>query len=143
MCVKDPRWVSAEWTIRWWISPLSGPCHLDLGGSRVIMHFLIHMETNSQVGCVSMSSYACVLIVPISEESFSVEVKIHLETTEKNQKLYATPSILWPLYYPLLKVMLLGKCVKFLGWFDGLYFHRHPLEKGKATHSSILAWRIP
>ena len=31
------------------------------------MHFLIHMETNSQVGCVSMSSYACVLIVPISD----------------------------------------------------------------------------
>ena len=26
--------------------------------------------------------------------------------------------------------------VQFLGWVD-------PLEKGKATHSSILAWRIP
>ena len=26
--------------------------------------------------------------------------------------------------------------VQFLGWGD-------PLEKGKATHSSILAWRIP
>ena len=26
--------------------------------------------------------------------------------------------------------------VRFLGWQD-------PLEKGKATHSSILAWRIP
>ena len=26
--------------------------------------------------------------------------------------------------------------VRFLGWND-------PLEKGKATHSSILAWRIP
>ena len=26
--------------------------------------------------------------------------------------------------------------VLFLGWED-------PLEKGKATHSSILAWRIP
>ena len=26
--------------------------------------------------------------------------------------------------------------VRFLGWDD-------PLEKGKATHSSILAWRIP
>ena len=26
--------------------------------------------------------------------------------------------------------------VRFLGWED-------PLEKGKATHSSILAWRIP
>ena len=26
--------------------------------------------------------------------------------------------------------------VKFLGWED-------PLEKGMATHSSILAWRIP
>ena len=25
---------------------------------------------------------------------------------------------------------------RFLGWED-------PLEKGKATHSSILAWRIP
>ena len=27
-------------------------------------------------------------------------------------------------------------CVRFLGWED-------PLEKEKATHSSILAWRIP
>ena len=27
-------------------------------------------------------------------------------------------------------------CVRSLGWED-------PLEKGKATHSSILAWRIP
>jgi len=26
--------------------------------------------------------------------------------------------------------------LQFLGWGD-------PLEKGKATHSSILAWRIP
>ena len=26
--------------------------------------------------------------------------------------------------------------IRFLGWED-------PLEKGKATHSSILAWRIP
>ena len=29
-----------------------------------------------------------------------------------------------------------GTWVRFLGWED-------PLEKGKATHSSILAWRIP
>ena len=27
-------------------------------------------------------------------------------------------------------------CVRSLGWED-------PLEEGKATHSSILAWRIP
>ena len=27
-------------------------------------------------------------------------------------------------------------CVRSLGWED-------PLEKGKATHSSILAWRTP
>ena len=27
-------------------------------------------------------------------------------------------------------------CVRSLGWED-------PLEKGKTTHSSILAWRIP
>ena len=26
--------------------------------------------------------------------------------------------------------------IRFLGWED-------PMEKGKATHSSILAWRIP
>ena len=29
-----------------------------------------------------------------------------------------------------------GTWVQFLGWEDAL-------EKGKATHSSILAWRIP
>ena len=28
------------------------------------------------------------------------------------------------------------KCIQFLGWED-------PLEEGMATHSSILAWRIP
>ena len=27
-------------------------------------------------------------------------------------------------------------CIQYLGWED-------PLEKGTATHSSILAWRIP
>ena len=27
-------------------------------------------------------------------------------------------------------------CIQSMGWED-------PLEKGKATHSSILAWRIP
>ena len=27
-------------------------------------------------------------------------------------------------------------CIRFLGWED-------PLEEGMATHSSILAWRIP
>ena len=31
---------------------------------------------------------------------------------------------------------MLETWVLFLGWED-------PLEKGKATHSSILAWRIP
>ena len=31
---------------------------------------------------------------------------------------------------------MLETWVQFLGWED-------PLEKGKATHSSILAWRIP
>ena len=31
---------------------------------------------------------------------------------------------------------MLETCFGFLGWED-------PLEKGKATHSSILAWRIP
>ena len=29
-----------------------------------------------------------------------------------------------------------GTWLQFLGWED-------PLKKGKATHSSILAWRIP
>ena len=29
-----------------------------------------------------------------------------------------------------------GTWVQYLGWED-------PLEKGKATHSSVLAWRIP
>ena len=32
--------------------------------------------------------------------------------------------------------IMLETWVQFLGWED-------PLEKGKATHSSILAWRIP
>ena len=27
-------------------------------------------------------------------------------------------------------------------WFQSLGLE-HPLEKGKATHSSVLAWRIP
>ena len=45
--------------------------------------------------------------------------------------------------FPLLSTMgrgyviaYFGGLLRFLGWED-------PLEKGKATHSSILAWRIP
>ena len=33
-------------------------------------------------------------------------------------------------------LVMWGTWVRFLGWED-------PLEKGKVTHSSILAWRIP
>ena len=46
------------------------------------------------------------------------------------------------IFYLHVKVQLVKKspamqesCVQSLGWED-------PLEKGKATHSSILAWRI-
>ena len=33
--------------------------------------------------------------------------------------------------------------IRFLGWEDPLEGREDPLEKGMATHSSILAWRIP
>ena len=33
--------------------------------------------------------------------------------------------------------------IRFLGWEDPLEGWEDPLEKGMATHSSILAWRIP
>ena len=36
----------------------------------------------------------------------------------------------------ILGLILSSSWVQSLGWED-------PLEKGKATHSSILAWRIP
>ena len=42
------------------------------------------------------------------------------------------------LIYQLVKTLpaMQETLARFLGWED-------PLEKGKATHSSILAWRIP
>ena len=39
-------------------------------------------------------------------------------------QLVKNPAVMWETW------------VRYLGWKD-------PLEKGKATHSSILAWRIP
>ena len=48
-------------------------------------------------------------------------------------------SLLWaPLVAQLVKnpPAMRETRVQSLGW-------EHPLEKGKATHSSILAWRIP
>ena len=37
---------------------------------------------------------------------------------------------------PAMQETVQKKCVQSLGWED-------PLEKGMATHSSILAWEIP
>ena len=57
----------------------------------------------------------------------------------------AGEGIGYPLQYPWASVVtqlvmnppaMQGTWVQSLGWED-------PLEKGKATHSSILAWRIP
>ena len=51
----------------------------------------------------------------------------------------ASVSVSWaPLVAQLVKNLpaMLEILVRFLVWED-------PLEKGKATHSSILAWRIP
>ena len=49
-----------------------------------------------------------------------------------------TPVFLGSLVAQLVKnpPTMWGIWVQFLGWED-------PLEKGKATHSGILAWRIP
>ena len=55
----------------------------------------------------------------------------------------AGEEIDYPLHYSFLAAQLVKNMsvmwetwVQSLGWED-------PLEKGKATHSSILAWRIP
>ena len=62
-----------------------------------------------------------------------VPVFLYIAINSKNMKflintivaqLVKNPPVMWE------------TCVRFLGWED-------PLEKGKATHSSILAWRIP
>ena len=50
----------------------------------------------------------------------------------------ATPVFLASLVVQMVKnpPAMWETCVRSLGWED-------PLEEGKATHSSILAWRIP
>ena len=53
--------------------------------------------------------------------------------------IYADLMLLWASLVALLVKNLPAMketLVRFLGWED-------PLEKGKATHSSILVWRIP
>ena len=85
--------------------------------------------------------------------SFASEMKLEFDSNV----LLAHCAICWParpaslffffLNWSLPKAFLIAQLVKnppstqetpvrFLGWKD-------PLEKGKATHSSVLAWRIP
>lgn len=63
-----------------------------------------------------MSPYACVLIFPIFEESFSEEARIHLEQQRKI-RIYVLPHP-FPSPCPPLKVMPLGECMMLSG--DGM-----------------------
>ena len=71
-------------------------------------------------------------------------LSIHPEKRKTHWKRYMHPSVYSSTIYNIQDRALLVKnppamqetWVRSLGWED-------PLEKGKATHSSILAWRIP
>ena len=70
----------------------------------------------------------------------------HLSKVEKIEKLPGVDGDVWMTYFCIWASLIAqlvknlpvtqGTPVRFLGWED-------PLEKGKATHSSILAWEIP
>ena len=66
--------------------------------------------------------------------------RVFSNTTVRNYQFFSAQSSLWPTSYMAQMVKNLPAMqetwFRSLGWED-------PLEKGMATHSSILAWRIP
>ena len=96
-------------------------------------------------------------LLTLNMQWLSIEVKSVLITAQYRNKTIPTKSLLfkvsnflrtfWKTFWKTVLASLLAQliknppamretCVQSLGWED-------PLEKGNATHSSILAWRIP
>ena len=96
--------------------------------------------------CVCVCVYNGIL--PIKNESASVVVRwmnietvIQSEVSLKQKNKYTNSVLLHILGFPCGSASKESTCnagdlCSILGWEDSL-------EKGKATHSSILAWRIP
>ena len=71
--------------------------------------------------------------------TYIICISMILFAFKSSTQYFSSTSLCWAsLVAQLVKNMpaMRETCVRFLSWDD-------PLEKGKATHSSILAWRIP
>ena len=76
--------------------------------------------------------YGCGLLAPSPAASTDVEF------LKETPRITTVPNVGLPLWLQLVKnpPAMRAAWVRSLGWED-------PPEKGKATHSSILAWRVP
>ena len=76
-------------------------------------------------------------LIPLLSKGLS---RVFSNTTIRNYQFFSAQSSFWPTSYMAQMVKNLPAMqetwFRSLGWED-------PLEKGMATHSSILAWRIP
>ena len=94
---------------------------LDIIPRHKTLQMSLILSTN--IGCLPHAEELKLRQCPKEANSFSLGVNIPVGASLIAQLVKNPPAIreTW---------------VQFLGWED-------PLEKGKATHSSILAWRIP
>ena len=87
-----------------------------------------------------MATHSSILAwrIPWTEEPGGVQAKGHKESDMTEQLHFHFQSVWASLVGQLVKnpPAMHETWVQSLGWED-------PLEKGKASHSSILAWRIP
>ena len=104
------------------------------------IHIIIHLSklyrmyrTNFHLGAVHNVNYRLWVII-ICQCSFISYTKTCVGNVDNEQGYVPVASLVTQTGKNLLAMWEVW--VRFLGWDD-------PLEKGKATHSSILAWRVP
>ena len=90
-------------------------------------------RTNFHLGAVHNVNYRLWVII-ICQCSFISYTKTCVGNVDNEQGYVPVASLVTQTGKNLLAMWEVW--VRFLGWDD-------PLEKGKATHSSILAWRVP
>ena len=62
---------------------------------------------------------------------------------EKNQNFYQFPKDLFNAFVFRYLFLLVAQMVKNLPAMQETWVWKNPMEKGMATHSSILVWRLP